>query len=463
MALHKRTDINPLLQDISGGTYKQVYLFYGERFLCRQAADQLETALVAAGGGAVHKIDGSAEDDSRILSRLLSFSLLPGRQIYRVSDSRLFLSKNIGPEIWDKAVKAYENKKEKSAAAHLAGLLSIGNISEPGPSVFTDISPGQWQKLFGFAHPGMDLSWADRLIGENPALLSSTAREDAGQRFCTVVEQGFPPANILLLTAENVDKRKKLFGQIKKYGEIIDCSVAEGASRAAVKEQEDVVREMVLKTLGEFNKTIEPDGMKLLFERIGFHPVAVVMEMEKLALYVDERSRITVDDLNLLVSRTKEDAVFELTEAVGKRALGKSLTILNNLLSDGIHSLAILASLRNYLRKLLVFNSIQSTGTPRWHRGMSASEFQNSYLPGLKESSEWPDLLKGHPYGLFMSFNKAAEFTADTLKKSLSLLLDAEFRLKGAPIPHNIVLEELLISLIKENRAPVAGFDKRIC
>ena len=453
MALHKRTAIDPLLKDISGGTHKQVYLFYGERFLCHQAADQIESALVETSGGTIHKIDGSAEEDSKILSRLLSFSLLPGLQIYRVGDSRLFLSRSIGSDIWDKAVKAHENKKEKPAATHLAGLLNIGNISEPDQSVFSNISPGQWQKLFGFSHPETDLSWADRLIGENPTLLSSVSAEDVGQRLCDAVEQGFPAANILILTAENVDKRKKLFLQIKKYGEIIDCSVAGGASRAAVREQEDVIKEMALKTLTEFHKTIEPNAMKLLFERVGFHPVAVVMEMEKLALYVDKRPRITVDDLNLMVSRTKEDAVFELTEALAARELGKSLTILNNLLSDGVHSLAVLASLRNYLRKLLVFRSIQSSGTPPWRRGMAASEFQNSYLPALKETGEWPDLLKGHPYALFMSFNKAAEFTAGGLKRSLSLLLDAEFKLKGSPIPHNIVLEELLISLTKVNRA----------
>ena len=360
--------------------------------------------------------------------------------------------------MWDKAVKAWENKKEKNGAKHLAGLLSIGGISEPGPTLFSDISPSQWQKLFGFSHPGKDLAWADRLMAEHQELLLAATKEDASQRFCDAVAQGFPAANILILSAEHVDKRKKLFTQIKKHGEIIDCSVTLGASKAAVKEQEDVVREMALKTLKEFGKTIEPQALKLLFERVGFHPVAVVMEMEKLALYVDDRPRITVDDLNLMVSRTREDAVFELTEALGKRDLAGALTILNNLLSDGVHSLAILASLRNYLRKLLAFRAIQSTASPVWRTGMSASEFQNKYLPAIKDTGEWPELLKGHPYGLFMSFNKAAEFKTGNLKRSLSLLLEAEFRLKGAPIPHYIVLEELLMSLAKAN----APFPRRI-
>ena len=208
---------------------------------------------------------------------------------------------------------------------------------------------------------------------------------------------------------------------------------------------------MARKTLAEFNKTIEKEAFERLFERIGFHPVAVVTEMEKLALYTGERPKITIDDLDTMVARTREDAVFELTEALGNKSLKNSMIIVNHLISDGIHSLAILASIRNYLRKLLIFRSMQSELTPVWKPTMNASEFQNSYLPDLKATGKWPDLLKGHPYALFMGFKKASEFSTQGLKDSLSLLLSAEYRLKGAPIPPIVVLEELLLSLIKMN------------
>jgi len=85
---------------------------------------------------------------------------------------------------------------------------------------------------------------------------------------------------------------------------------------------------------------------------------------------------------------------------------------------------------------------------PAWVRNMNSNSFQNQYLPVLKEKGVWSELLKGHPYALFMSFSKASEFSLPGLKKALTLVLEAEYRLKGAPIPHNIVLEELLLSLI---------------
>ena len=448
MALHKRTDIEPLLEEIRGGRHKQVYLCFGERYLCRQAGNSIEQELVKSTNTTINSVDGSTEDNSKIVSRALSYSLLPGLQVIRVVDSRLFLSRAVGSAIWDKALKAQQNGRTSAAVRHLTSLLALVSIKIEGNQMFTELSADQWQKLFGFSRPDQDLSWADNLILESSPT-ASTPVDDAGARLIQAIENGLPAGNILLITAENVDKRKKLFLSIKKQGEIIDCSIAEGASRAARNEQKDVVREMALQTLGEIGKTIEPKALEALFERIGFHPVAVVMEVEKLALFIDERERITMADLEQLVGRTREDAIFELTEAFGRKDTARTMIILNHLLEDGIHELAIIASVRNYLRRMLIFRALQQLDSPLWQQRMNANDFQNNYLPALKNSGAWPDLLKGHPYALFMSFSKAAEFSVTTLKHSLGLLLEAEFRLKSSPLPRSIVLEELLISLIK--------------
>ena len=80
---------------------------------------------------------------------------------------------------------------------------------------------------------------------------------------------------------------------------------------------------------------------------------------------------------------------------------------------------------------------------------MSAKEFQGNYLPALKAQGEWDDVLGGHPYALYMSFTKAAEYSCPLLKRWLSMLLSAEFNLKGSPVPPQLVLEELFISMLK--------------
>ena len=445
MGLHKRTEIEALLEKISRGDHSQVYLLFGERFLCRQAAEQIEGRLLA-GGGAVHNLDGSLEDTGKLLSRLQSLTLLPGLQVYRVTDTTLFHSREIGEQLWEKACKAKNSDKSAAATRYLNNLLQLGSVSEQSPTVFSDISADQWQKLFGFPHPGHDLGWADELLSgieRTPA-----KSKDPVDNLIAVIKAGLPSQNLLLLTAEHVDKRKKLFTLIKKHGEIIDCSVAEGSTRAAVQQQKEVIREMVRSALAGMNKTIEPQALEMLFDRVGFHPVGAVLESEKVALFIDDREKITRDDVDQMVGRTREDAIFELTEALGNNNPGRLMTVLDHLLSDAVHPLAIIATLRNYLRRLLIFRSMQDRDKPLWSP-MSSNDFQNSYLPALKETGLWPDLLKGHPYALYVGFNKASQYSPGTLKRSLTLLLEAEFKLKGSPVPGRIIVEELLLSLVQ--------------
>jgi len=97
----------------------------------------------------------------------------------------------------------------------------------------------------------------------------------------------------------------------------------------------------------------------------------------------------------------------------------------------------------------LIIKALQSLDKPIWSVQMPSSEFQQIYLPALKETGAWPELLKTHPYALYMGFGKAAHLEQETLIRSLSLLLEAEFKLKGSPVPGRIVLEELLISLVR--------------
>lgn len=443
MGLHKRKEIGALLEKIAQGERRQVYLCFGERYLCRQAAEQLEQSLLT-GGGAVHKLDGATEDPSRLLSRLRSLTLLPGLQIHRVTDTTLFHSKEVGEQLWQKACKARDDDKSRAALRYLVALLRLGSVDPQSSAVFTDISPDQWPKLFGFAHPGEDLGWADELLSGAEQQPGATANPT--DKLIAAIEEGLPPHNLLLLIAEHVDKRKKLFTTIKKYGEAIDCSVAEGSSRAAQQQQKEVIRETVQSTLADLDKTIEPGALELLFDRVGFHPVGALLEIEKVAFFVDDRPRITRADVEQMVGRTREDAIFELSEALSEDTPARLLTVLDHLLSDGVHPLAIIAVLRNYLRRLLIFKSLQSLERPRWSP-MSSNDFQNSYLPALKETGAWPDLLKAHPYALYQGFRKAAPQASATLKKSLALLLEAEFKLKGSPVPDRIILEELLLSL----------------
>ncbi|GAB6190534.1 DNA polymerase III subunit delta [Desulfocastanea catecholica] len=425
----------------------QVFLFFGERFLCKEAADSLQNTLLAQQAGAVHSLDGDTEDPGQTLARLMSFSLLPGRQLYRVANSRIFHSKTVASEIWQKAVQAFQAGRPGPALRHLQAIAQAVELKIDGPSPLSEIPGKEWKKIFAFDKPGESLAWADALLteGQGPARVTPTNLVD---RYIEAFDKGLPGGNILLLTAETVDKRQRLFTYLKKHGTVVDCSVASGANATAQNEQKAVLKEVMQKTLTEFNKRIDPRAVEIFFERVGFHPVAVVTETEKLAHFVGDRPVITCADLDTMVVRNREDALYELTDAFSKRQVSRTLIILSRLQEQGFHSLAILATMRNFLKKQLIYRSLQMRPSPPWRHGMNAKEFQNSYLPDLKLQGEWSDMLQGHPYALFMSFTKASEYSCAGLRRWLTMLLEAEFRLKGSPLPAQLILEELFLAML---------------
>lgn len=455
MPLIQRAELQSFINDSDKLAATQLYLFFGERFLCRESVDALQNQLLKLGNGAVHAIDGDQEDSGQTLSKLMSFSLLPGNQIYRVTDSRIFHSKTVAASIWQKAQDNHQVNKEKAAMRHLLAFAQLASIETSAQHPFSEISGDEWTSLFGFSKPATTVEWADDLFVKavGTGNLPKKSGANLADRYIESFSGTIPQQNFLILTAETVDKRQRLFTFIKKNGLAIDCSVASGAGSVAQKEQKEVLHEMVKNSLAGFNKSIDPKGLELLFDRVGFHPVAVVMETEKLALYVEDRATITRQDIEEMVGRNREDALFELTDAFGKHQVPRTLHILNRLQENGTHGLAILATMRNYLRKLLIFRSLQLQQDPPYQKGMTAKLFQSQYLPQLKERGEWNELLGGHPYGLFMSFSKASEFSCKQLQKYLKLLLKAEYRFKGSPISSNIILEELFLAMFKDKKA----------
>lgn len=427
----------------------RVFLFFGERYLCQQTAGQLIEILLHQSAGTVHPIDGEQEDIATTCAQLRSFSLLPGRQIYRVTDTRLFLSKNIAKTVWDRLCKAHDSAKPDQARRALGAFFKSGGLDPQSPdSALDSLSEAEWQQCFGFARPDGDLRWASKYL-DSPTKGDASSRQaiDPSEILTATLRSGLPANNFLILLAQEVDKRKKLFKLLKDEQTVIDLSVETGASGKAQKEQRAVLQNLLQQTLAEGNKTMAPPLFDLLCERVGFHPVALVMELRKVMAYLADRRQITREDLDLLVGRTRHEALFELTTAISQGNLTQTLALADRLQENGIHPLAIVSTLRNYVRGLLLCRSLLEQPATGFSPAMSAADFQHLCLPRLKEKELWKKELGGHPYALYMQFKTAASLALPLLATWMQHLLQAEFRLKGSSIAAPITLQHLLISL----------------
>lgn len=460
MPVYERNTINALLKEIKNGSSFPAYLLAGERYLCQQTAKRITEAL-CAGGGTVHSIDGDSEDSGITLAKLRSFSLLGGRQVFRVDNSRLFHSKNITKSIWNRAVKANGSGKTDKAVKHLRSMMEAGGLDSDDPENDPGgLNASQWKKCFGFARPTGKLEWTGELLvkfianQESPTSASSGSAGNkgtsgnAGEMLLAALEAGIPENNTLMLIAEEVDKRKKLYKSFNKKYAVINLRVDTGSTAQARKAQQAVLREQVDIALKKAGKTMPTGVMEQLFERVGFHPVAVVTETEKLALSVGEAQQITLRDLNKMVGRTRQEAVFELTQAISDKKLENALLIASRLQENGVHALAVLATLRNFTRTLLLFRALLEQEQYNIRPNISATVFQEQCLPRLKKNERWKKELSGHPFALHMRFKTASIFSISLLCSWLRLILAADMRLKGSPVDADTIIQHLILSMM---------------
>ncbi len=461
MPVYKRQEIPKLLSDIKQGTPPQVFLIWGERYLCRSAAQELIDRLLPEEdrqATSLLQIDGDQEDFKNTLNQLKTFSLFSGPRIILVADSKLFYSKGVAKNVWEKACEKKERNETRQALRYLLELFNLVSISTEDleQGFITSLSAPGWKKLFGFTRPQGDLSWVEDLLAENTATAPAKGLEnDAASMFVQAFEKGIPRSNTLILIAETVDKRKRLFKYIREHGIILDLAVETGGTTAAKRDQDKVLKELIVGTLDRYDKKIDPGTLNVLLERIGFHPVAAVMEAEKLALYVADRKKITRGDIDAIIGRTREEALYELTESLTAGKLENGLLILDHLQNNGVHGLAIIATLKNHLEKLLLARALQDLETPSYTRAVAGKYnlFQKNYLPELKQGrDEWTNRLwKSHPYGLFMLFSQASRFRCEDLQDGLKEVLAAEYRLKSTSVDSRIIMDNLLFKLMHQD------------
>jgi len=455
MAVYKRQEVHTLLQGVERGESVPVYLLFGERYLCQEIANDLICRLLpdeTRRQSSLKAIDGDQEEVGATVNMLKTYSLFGARQIIRVMDSQILYSKVVAGALWDKARKGWEGKEPKKALRFLTQMLALADLvpADWEKEELAACAPGRWQELFGFAKPE-DLAWVREVCaaseGEGAVV---AAKADGAELLMAALETGIPPGNTLILVAEAADKRKKLFKYLEKNCVVVDLSVDTGSSSAARKDQDVLLKDIVQQSLARFGKRLEARALPVLLERVGFHPVAVAMEVEKLALSVGEAETITMDDLNAMVGRTREEALYELNEAFGNHDLAASLTISQRLRENGVHPLIVVAGLRNFLRRLLLVRAIIEQPVPAYSEGISYAAFQKGLLPQLQAAlGPKEKALAGHPFAVYKSFQQAERFTLAALQQARVDLLEAEYRLKGSGLPEYLILENFLFSVLQ--------------
>ncbi len=234
------------------------------------------------------------------------------------------------------------------------------------------------------------------------------------------LEGGGSPSTALILLADSLDRRRRLYSAVQRVGRIIPC----GRLRP-----EDLPG-WVRRRAQQEGKGITGDAAEVLVGLVGGGLRELGLEIAKLVAYVGERKTITEGDVREAASHVAEATVFELMDAVGRRHADKALGVLERVIAMGEPPVRILYMLEEQIRMLLRTEALM----------------KRRPLP-TRDSPEVRAVL-GTRAWLFDRYRaQVAAFGRLDVEKILGLLVDTDGTIKTGTAPARLAIETLIVRL----------------
>ncbi|QLY26777.1 DNA polymerase III subunit delta [Bdellovibrio sp. KM01] len=217
-----------------------------------------------------------------------------------------------------------------------------------------------------------------------------------------------------VILASRVDKRKKQIRQLLDKAECVEFK----------KPYENQVPSWINYIAETLGLKISNDAIHLLHKLVGHHLTEIEAELKKLGEFVEGARRIEVQDVAQVVSRSKEESVFDFTKAVGLNDRVKALEYLVHLLDQGQNEIGIISLVARHIRILLAVK-----------KGME----EGLHGAKLAHYAQVP------PYFLENYSEQARLWTAKKLEQTMVVLSETDKALKSSPLSSHIWLENMVL------------------
>ncbi len=255
------------------------------------------------------------------------------------------------------------------------------------------------------------------------------------------------PDALLIFVADHIsipaDARRMDMTDKERYERIREtlgehCGIVE----LARVEESDAVR-----WLTEFCSTrdvkIDADAARELVDALGGDMMMISNELEKLMLYIAEKKRITLGDVETMVLAAKQRSLYELTDAISSKDRVRALQMLDAILSTGEGDEAAIGHLymlAKTFRQMLVITERNVRDT----RMLWAALWQGFRVPPFAAE----DIIK-----------QARRYKSKReLTRAIRLVAKTDLALRSNPPSKRMVLEKLVLDLTAETKPEETGW-----
>lgn len=224
------------------------------------------------------------------------------------------------------------------------------------------------------------------------------------------------PRNTLVISATELDHRKRFYRTLRDTACVAEFSKLNGP--ALEKWAESYIKKQGYK--------ISQEAIKKIADLAGSDLQSLAMEIDKLLLYAGTEKTIPDAIVNDLIRGSREQTIWDLIDAVGRRDRSNALKALANLISMGEPPLRIVSMLARQFRQALIVQEGLQEGIPYKDIGTLAQ------IP---------------PFKLQDFIRDARGVNPDSIRRLFVRLAELDRQLKTSGADGRMLLESLLCSL----------------
>ncbi|MGM0651225.1 MAG: DNA polymerase III subunit delta [Bacillota bacterium] len=255
----------------------------------------------------------------------------------------------------------------------------------------------------------------EKVEGEKESIQSSSEKKHA-EMLEEYLKQAFTGGQqgILIFLTRAVDRRRRIFKVLNKYGTVLDCSPLKGEALAS----------WIKNKASKFGKKIERSALEKILAS-GNHDLHFLSnELNKYASYLDsEEEIITTSVVEELFTGDIQGDVFKLSDAMAEGNLAGAYNIMDLLLRKREKPLLIFFMLVRHYRLLLQTHSLMQDGLPQ---------------------QEFASTLEIHPFVAGKLREQAVSYNRYVLEEVLMALQEADRQIKTGRIEPERALELIL-------------------
>ena len=452
-----------LIQEIQKGKVYPVYLLHGEEnYLIEDVLEEIVNIL-SPKNARDFNLDVFSDPEvsvDEVLSIANTYPVMSDRRVV-VLKNPAFLAgdKKSDPiEIFHQSIESHRIGNLRKSASLLARSLNLEpeDFAEGGTEFKRALDAFKKNNESDLLAEDLEFldNTASALIKEIDFIPAGSSINSIDRLLEYIKSQPAPTTILIIALTTLLNSNDKLVKAVTQAGKVLSF----GKLKASSYVSSDPMYQMVRDRLKEYNKTISPDAFSELQKKTGNEMRQIFDELDKLVTFVGERQQIGKNDVEEVVAQTGFDVIFDLTNAVGQRSISSALANLKSLLEKGEHPILIHTMLTRQIRFLLQAKLIMGNGGLNQEVAkMSYNVFQervfkklpSQLIEKLPESKQL-NLLKQHPYSLYLTLRHAGNFTVQELINAMERLLEADIQLKTGRLTPELAIEMLVVDIVRK-------------